>query len=122
MDNAWRKSFKMVIKRLKILPPTLRDKRRYVKIRIICEKEGCYKKFMEEFLRTIEEFYGDFQLAWIDLKPIRNLCKNNTFIFRCFYKAVPYLILALGLIYKVENSRVIIKIEGVSGTLKKLKK
>ena len=66
MDNAWRKSFKMVIKRLKILPPTLRDKRRYVKIRIICEKEGCYKKFMEEFREITNTIvYGQFLIGVI---------------------------------------------------------
>ncbi|ASJ03392.1 ribonuclease P protein component 2 [Thermococcus profundus] len=106
----------------KYLPPTLRDKNRYIAFQVIGERP--FKK--EEIKRVIWDaslsalgFLGSARAKpWF----IKFDEKSQTGIARVDRKYVEELRFALTMITEINGSKVIFRTLGVSGTIKRLKK
>jgi len=110
-------------RRLKTLMPTLREKERYIKFKIISENPIYYSDLEEAIWNTFLEFFGEANTAKLSLWLIKNLFdqKEQTAVLKCNSKSVEQIVAGLGLISRIGDSRIIIKILKVSGTLRGLK-
>ena len=113
------------MKNLKILPPTLRERRRYIAFQVIPEKdeEFTYSDLEAAIWNVSLDFLGEEGVAetsmWL-LKDTWNPTKK-TGIIRCNNKSVQLVIASLGLIDRLGDNRICFKILGISGTIKGLK-
>jgi ribonuclease P/MRP protein subunit POP5 len=109
--------------RLKILPSSLREKKRYIKFKVFSEEPISYSDLEQAIWNTCLDFFGEFGTSQLSLHLIKNLWDDveQTGVLRCNHLSVPEVILALGLIQRLGDIRIRIKILKVSGTLRKLK-
>jgi ribonuclease P/MRP protein subunit POP5 len=113
------------MKNLKIIPPTLREKRRYIAFQVIPEEEEdfVYSDLEAAIWNITLDFLGELGVAgtsiWL-LKEKWN-SKKKTGIIRCNHKSTEKIIASLGLIDRLGDTRICFKILGVSGTIKGLK-
>jgi len=110
--------------KLKPIPPTLRQKKRFIKIQIEAEKKFDFKFISDNLTKEIIYFIGviDYSNAgvWI-LKDKYNEDKQEL-ILKVSTKTKDKLIAALSLINKFDRENVKIKTLRVSGTLKGVQK
>ena len=109
--------------RLKILIPSLREKYRYVSIKIISEEPLFYSELETAVWNQLLDFYGEIGVAKMSFWLIKNLYdeQNQIFVIRCNNKSVSHAVACLGLISRIGDNRLIFKIMKVSGTIKGLK-
>lgn len=109
-------------KKLKILLPTLREKKRYIKVQVISEESINYSDLESAIYNTFLDFYGEYEFSKMSFWIIKNLYneKSQIFIIRCNNKSVQQVIACLGLISRLGDTRTIFKILKVSGTIKGL--
>ena len=109
--------------RLKILPSSLRERKRYIKIKIISPEPISFSDFKAAVQNVFLDFYGELGFSELSLSFIRNSFdpKEQTCILRCNHRSVQKVIAALGLINRLGDVRILVKIIGVSGTIKKLR-
>lgn len=109
--------------KLKILIPTLREKDRYISFQIISEEPIIYSDLESAILNTFLEFYGEDGFSKLSLWIVKNLynSENQVGVIRCNNKSVQQVIAGLGLISRLGDIRVTMKILKVSGTIKGLK-
>lgn len=114
------------MKNLKILPPTLRDKRRYISFKVIPEsgEEFTYADLESAVWDALLDFLGEYGVsktnAWL-MKDCWD-SRKKAGIIRCNHKSVQAVIVCLGLIDRLGDNRICFKILKVSGTLKGLTK
>jgi ribonuclease P/MRP protein subunit POP5 len=110
--------------RLKILLPSLRKRKRYILFKIISEEPINYNLFKDLVNSTILKFYGELTFGKFGFKFLDERWneKEQIGIIRCNHKFVPNIILAFGLLQRIGDSRINIKILKVSGTIKSLLK
>ncbi len=108
--------------RLKILLPSLRKKKRYVLFKVISEEPINYALFRELLNSTFLKFYGELEFAKFDFKLLDERWDENKQIgiAKCNHKFVPNVILAFGLLQRIGEARINVKILNVSGTIKSL--
>ncbi len=108
--------------KLKILPPTLREKHRYIKFKAISEEPIVYSDLEYAIWQVMLDFYGEMGVAEMSLWLIKNLYDggNQVAVIRCGNSAVEKVVAGMGLVSRLGESRVILKIEKVSGTIKGL--
>ncbi|WP_048146610.1 ribonuclease P protein component 2 [Pyrococcus abyssi] len=108
--------------KLKTLPPTLRDKNRYIAFEIISDdeftKDEVKSLIWEASLRVLGELGTALAKPWF----IKYDPKTKTGIVRCDREYVEHLRFALMLATDFNGKRLIIRTLGVSGTIKRLKK
>ena len=109
--------------RLKILSPTLREKERYIRFKIISEEPVVYSDVEGSIWSTLLDFYGELGVSQMSVWLVRNLYDENsqTGVIRCNNKSVTKVIADLGLIMRLGESRIIFKMLKVSGTIRGLK-
>ena len=109
--------------KLKTLSPTLRERERYISFKVISEEPITYSDLEAGVWQTLLNFYGELGVSPTSVWLVKNLWDENgqTAIIRCNNKSVSKVIAGLGLITRLGESRVIVKIEKVSGTIKGLK-
>ncbi len=110
--------------KMKILPPTARKKHRYVKFQVLSEEPIVYSDLDAAIWNTALDFYGEFGVAAMDLWLVKNLydSKKQIGILRCVHTAVSAVLACLGLLTRLGDTQVTIKILKVSGTIKGLGK
>ena len=110
--------------KMKVLPPTARKKHRYVKFRVLSEEPIVYSDLDAAIWNTALDFYGEEGVAGMDLWLVKNLYDSNEQIgiLRCVHTAVPAVVAGLGVVRRLGDNRVAIKILKVSGTIKGLGK
>ncbi len=108
--------------KLKILQPTLREKDRYIKFKIISEEPIGYSDLESAVWNTFLDFFGEEGTSRFSLWLIKNLWDEayQTGVIRCNNKSVPQVIAGLGLVSRLGESRVQFKVLKVSGTIKGL--
>lgn len=108
--------------RLKMLLPTLREKERYISFQVISEEPVLYDDLEQAILNTFLDFYGEFGFSSLSLWIIKNLydSENQLGVIRCNNNSVPAVIAGLGLLSRLGDTRIIIKVLKVSGTIKGL--
>lgn len=108
--------------KLKILSPTLREKERYIKFRIISEEPIVYSDLESGMWQTLLDFYGELGVSQMSVWLVKNLWdeRQQAGVIRCNNKSVSKVIAGIGLITRLGESRIIFKILKVSGTIKGL--
>lgn len=108
--------------RLKILLPTLREKDRYISFKVISEEPIEYSDLESGILNTFLDFYGEFGFSKLSFWIIKNLYEpeGQIGIIRCNNKSVQQTVAGLGLISRLGETRVTIKVLKISGTIKGL--
>ncbi|MBO8175518.1 MAG: ribonuclease P protein component 2 [Thermococcus sp.] len=107
--------------RPKTLPPTLRDKHRYIAFQVIGEREfkkdEIKKAIWEAFLRVLGELGTARAKPWF----IKFNEKTQTGILRCDRKHVEEIRFTLAMLTEINGSKAIVRTLGVSGTIKRLR-
>jgi ribonuclease P/MRP protein subunit POP5 len=100
--------------------PSLREKHRYILFRIISQEPIEYGDFEQAVWHTLLELYGESGVAKTSFWLMKNLYdwREQQGIIRCNHKSVSQILAALGLVSRLGDSRVVVKIMKVSGTLK----
>ncbi len=108
---------------LKILPPTLRERKRYILFQVISEEPIVYEDLEQAIWNQFLDTFGELGVSRLDMRIIRNLYsqEKQTCVISCNNTAVQQVIAGLGLLSRLGDSRIIIKILKVSGTIKGLK-
>ena len=113
------------MKRLKILKPSLRERRRYIAFQVISERgeEFTYSDLESAIWNTLLDFLGEYGVSktsvWL-MKDCWNR-KKQIGILRCNHKSVQDIIATLGLIDRLGDNRITFKVLKVSGTIKIIK-
>ena len=108
--------------RLKPLPPTLREKSRYVLFKIYSTRTFNRKEVSKAIFDAIFQFLGEDTASELSLWFIRWYEDSNMGILKVEHNRVDKIKTTLSLIKEISGSKVLITSIGVSGTLKKLRK
>ncbi|MEM7826263.1 MAG: Rpp14/Pop5 family protein [Candidatus Aenigmatarchaeota archaeon] len=110
------------MKKPKTLIPTLREKERYVKFKVISEQPISYVDLESAIWNLFLDFYGELGVSEISLWVIKNLWdeKEQVGVIKCNNKSVQKVLTGLNFIQRLGDSRVIFKILKISGTIKGL--
>ncbi|MEM5802212.1 MAG: Rpp14/Pop5 family protein [Candidatus Aenigmatarchaeota archaeon] len=110
-------------KKLRVLPPTLRERERYIKFQIISEEKIEYTDLEEAIWNIFLDFFGENEVGRFNLKIVKNLWNDNSQIgvMKCNHISLPKVLAGLGLISRLGDNRIIFKILKISGTIKGLK-
>ena len=111
-------------KRPKILPPTLRDKKRYLAYQVISDDKIEFAEINNSMWYSILSFLGEKGTAEADVWIIRNSYEEERKmgLIKCSHTSVEEVRTALALVKKIGENRVIIRVLGISGTMKAAKK
>jgi len=111
------------IKRPKPLPPSLRGRRRYLAYQVISEQKILFQDLINTIWHSVLNFLGEFGASEADLWIVRDVYdeKRQVGILRCSHTSVEHIRTALALVQRIGDVRVIIKVLGVSGTIKATK-
>jgi len=113
------------MKKLKILPPTLRERKRYIAFQVIPEidEDFTYSDLEAGIWNIMLDFLGEEGVSktsmWL-LKDTWNPRKGIG-IIKCNHKSTETVISSLGLIDRLGDNRICFKILGISGTIRGLK-
>ncbi|BAA30588.1 ribonuclease P protein component 2 [Pyrococcus horikoshii] len=111
-----------MMRKLKTLPPTLRDKNRYIAFEIISDGDFTKDEVKELIWKSSLEVLGETGTAIVKPWLIKFDPNTKTGIVRCDREYVEYLRFALMLVSEFNGKRLIIRTLGVSGTIKRLKR
>lgn len=110
------------MKKPKILLPSLRERERYVKFKVVSEEPISYVDLENAIWNSFLDFYGELGVSGLSLWIIKNLWDEGeqTGVIKCNNKSVEKVVAGLGLISRLGDSRIIFKILKISGTIKGL--
>jgi len=110
------------MKKPKTLKPTLRERNRYILFQVISEEPIVYCDLESAIWNTCLNFFGELGSSQMSLWIIKNLYdeKKQIGVIRCNNKSVTKVLSALGLLNKLGDIRLTVKILKVSGTIKGL--
>jgi ribonuclease P/MRP protein subunit POP5 len=113
----------MKVQKNKPLRPSLREKKRYIVFEIISDDKIEFKDIKNSILNACNKFLGEFGCAKANPYIIENCFDSSSKkgILRVTNKSLNDIKAALSMIKDINNQRVIFKIIGVSGILKKAK-
>jgi len=100
------------------LPPTLRQKKRYIVFEVIGKDKFTPSEINSEVTHALRDFLGQLGLAKSSPMFLNEKCQNNKFILKINHNWVDQAKSALILIKKIKNTPIIIKSIITSGTLK----
>ncbi len=102
--------------------PSLREKTRYVKVKMISEEPIVYSDLESAVYNNFLDFYGEKGVSYMSIWILKNTYneKEQSFVIRCNNKSVDKVIAGLGLLRRLGDSRIIPKVIKVSGTIKGL--
>ncbi len=105
--------------RPKLLPPTLREKERYIVFEIISEKPIDYDEFKKTVWFTSLSLLGEMTTSECNIKFINDLYnpKTQQGVIRCTHSMVEYVRAALIMIKSIGDVSVIVRVLGVTGTI-----
>ncbi|MBI2971578.1 MAG: ribonuclease P protein component 2 [Candidatus Aenigmarchaeota archaeon] len=104
----------------KILPPTLRAKKRYIVFEAISESPIQYNDLVNALWSSLLAFLGELETSEAKLWIIQNLYDEKTQrgVIKCKHNYVEHLRAVLALITVIGETRAALKIHGVTGTIK----
>ena len=110
--------------RPKHLPPTLRSRKRYIAFQVITEDKVLLNDVFNSIWHSLLNFLGEYGVAnagiWISKANYDEAKKLG--IIKCNHTSVEHVRTSLALIQRIGDSRAIVKVLGVSGTIKAAKK
>ena len=110
--------------RLKMLISSLRKRKRYILFKVFSEESINYTSFKELLNSTFLKFYGELEFSKFDFKLLDERWddKEHIGIAKCNHKFTPNVIVIFGLLQRIGEYRINVKILKVSGTIKSLLK
>ncbi|MGC9444876.1 MAG: Rpp14/Pop5 family protein [Candidatus Methanospirareceae archaeon] len=103
-------------------PPTLRERRRYLRFELLCERPVDKRAVLKEIWDSLYALYGDLgasesRLWLIDYQPMED-GTQGVGILRCAHDRVDEVRAALACIHTVDTASVGIRVVKTSGTIK----
>ncbi len=108
-------------KRLNPIPPTLREKKRYILFELICDNKLETNDVAYALNDAFLSLFGSFGSARVSAKLIEWDKEQNRGILKCERSAKEHAIAALQFVREVKDSTVVPRVLLVSGTLRKLR-
>lgn len=107
----------------KILPPTLREKDRYIVFEVISESPINYQDLSKAIWFSSASLLGDLGSAESQARLVKNLYeeKSQKGIIRCRHDKTEQVRAALAMIRKIGGKESIVKVLGITGTIKSAK-
>ena len=108
----------------KILPPTLRDRKRYLAYQVVSDSKLEFSEINNAIWYSIMNFMGEKGASEADVWIIKNTYEEERKIglIKCSHTSVEDVRTALALVQKMGENRMIIRVLGISGTMKAAKK
>lgn len=110
--------------RPKPLPSTLRRRKRYIAFQVISENKIPINDVFNSIWHSLLNFLGEYGVAnaaiWVTKTNYNE--EKQIGIIRCSHLSVEHVRASLAMIQRIGDSRVIMKVLGVSGTIKAAKK
>lgn len=107
----------------KFLPPTLKERERYIVFEIISDEAVEYRDFSKSVWFSALSLLGELGVAESQVRIIKNLYDSKTQrgVIRCRHDRTEHVRSSLALIKKIGNANAIIKVLGITGTIKSAK-
>ena len=107
-------------KRPKPLPSSLRGRRRYIAYQVLSEDKFIFQDLTNSIWHSLLNLLGELGAAEADLWVARNIYdeKRQIGIIRCSHEKVEQVRAALALIERIGDVRIIVKVLGISGSIK----
>jgi len=104
----------------KILPPSLRSQKRYIVFEVISEQPVVYGDIVNAVWGSMLSFLGELGSSSAKVWFIHNIYddKSQRGVIKCSHDSVEHVRSALSLIQIVGETKSIVKIVGVTGTIK----
>jgi len=113
------------MKKLKVLPLSLRERKRYVEFQVISEEgeEFTYADLEACIWNVLLDFLGEYGVSKTSFRLIKDLWdeKNQIGIIKCNNRSVQAVVASLGLISRLGDNKITFKILNISGTIKSIK-
>jgi len=102
------------------LPPTLRTKKRYLAYQVISEKKIVFNDLTNAIWHSALNLLGELGTSQAQLWIMKNMYDNERQIglIRCSHTNVEKVRAALALVQRIGDNLVIVKVLGISGTIK----
>ena len=102
------------------LPHDLRERRRYLAFEIISEQKILVPDLINTIWHSVLNFLGEFGSSQADISFVKNVYdeKKQMGLLRCSHLYVESVRTALALIQRIGDMRVVVRILGISGTIK----
>lgn len=103
-----------------ILSPTLREKKRYLAYQLIAQQPVAISDLYNAIWFSLLNFLGEIGVAQAEIWLVRDAWseKKQIGIIKCSHTAVEQVRTALALINRIGDTPVIVRVLGISGTLK----
>jgi ribonuclease P/MRP protein subunit POP5 len=107
----------------KLLPPSLRSQKRYIVFEVISEQPIVYNDIGTAVWNSMLSFLGELGTSSAKVWFIHNIYddKSQKGVIKCSHESVEHLRTALSLVSVIGETKCIIKIVGVTGTIKSAK-
>ena len=104
----------------KTLPPSLRQKGRYIVFEILSENPIEYRDFLDAVWNSATGLLGELGAADSNIRVLKNLydTKSQRGVIKCRHDMVEHVRTSLTMISIIGESRVAIRVDGVTGTIK----
>ena len=104
----------------RLLPPSLRSHKRYIIFEIVSDEPVAYNELLSAIWNSMLDFLGELKSSEAMIWLIQNLYDESgkQGVIKCRHDFVENMRAVLSLIQTVGETRVIIKILGVTGTIK----
>ena len=114
---------------LLILPPSLRERRRYLLFEVLCEREIDRRELLKEIWDSLYSLYGDVGASeskvWLieyhnhnHKREAANSSSGGVGILRCAHNKVEEVRASLACIHSINDARIGIRVIKISGTIK----
>ncbi|NMX21289.1 hypothetical protein C5S30_02390 [ANME-1 cluster archaeon GoMg4] len=113
---------------LLILPPSLRERRRYLLFEVLCEREIDKRELLKEIWNSLYSLYGDVGASeskvWLIEYHKREDANSSSGggggvgILRCAHNKVEEVRASLACIHSINDARIGIRVIKISGTIK----
>ena len=106
-----------------MLPPSMRPPKRYIVYEVISEQTIIYGEFVNAIWTTAMEFLGETGTAEANIWFVHNTydSEKQAGVIKCRHDSVEMVRLILSLISIISEARCVVRIIGVTGTIKSAK-
>ena len=115
-------NMKYILSLMLHLPPSLRDRRRYLRFEMICAREIDKRELLKEIWNSLYALYGDVGASeskvWLIGYHKSEDTNNGVGILRCAHDKVDEVRASLACIHSVNDAPVGIRVIKISGTIK----
>jgi ribonuclease P/MRP protein subunit POP5 len=107
----------------KLLPPSMRSQKRYIVFEVVSDQSVNYNDISSAIWNSMLSFLGEIGSSSAKVWFIRNIYdeKEQKGVIKCSHDSVEHIRASLSLVQVIGETKCIIKIIGVTGTIKSAK-